>query len=111
MHELADSGVCSKAQLQHALVKNYPKVRKALYVFPINWFVHIFWDSLLKPILMTLQPDIEDKIIPLKGDFKAELLRKFEPEEVRHAKILEQHIACRGQLVVVLVLLLALFSW
>jgi len=48
--------------LQSVLAKNYPKVRKGLYVFPINWFVKLFWDTLLKPLLSTLQPDIEDKV-------------------------------------------------
>lgn len=48
--------------LQGILAKNYPKVRKGLYVFPINWFVQLFWDTLLKPLLATLQPDIEDKV-------------------------------------------------
>jgi hypothetical protein len=48
--------------LQSVLAKNYPKVRKGLYVFPINWFVQLFWDTLLKPLLSTLQPDIEDKV-------------------------------------------------
>ena len=42
--------------LQSVLSKNYPKVRKGLYVFPINWFVQLFWDTLLKPLLATLQP-------------------------------------------------------
>ena len=27
--------------LQSVLAKNYPKVRKGLYVFPINWFVQV----------------------------------------------------------------------
>ena len=53
--------------LQKILTANYPKVRKALYVFPINRFVQIFWDSLIKPFLSTLQPDIEEKICPLTG--------------------------------------------
>jgi hypothetical protein len=48
--------------LQGVLAKNYPKIRKGLYVFPINWFVQLFWDTLLKPLLATLQPDIEDKV-------------------------------------------------
>ena len=51
--------------LQSVLAKNYPKVRKGLYVFPINWFVQLFWDTLLKPLLATLQPDIEDKVTAL----------------------------------------------
>ena len=50
--------------LQSVLAKNYPKVRKGLFVFPVNWFVQLFWDTLLKPLLSTLQPDIEDKVCP-----------------------------------------------
>jgi hypothetical protein len=50
--------------LQSVLSKNYPKVRKGLFVFPVNWFVQLFWDTLLRPLLSTLQPDIEDKVSP-----------------------------------------------
>jgi len=72
-------------KLQAVLTQNYPKVRKALYVFPVNWFVQLFWDTLLKPILSTLQPDIEDKICPLRGDYKAELLKRFDISEIEIA--------------------------
>jgi hypothetical protein len=48
--------------LQSVLAKNYPTVRKGLFVFPVNWFVQLFWDTLLRPLLSTLQPDIEDKV-------------------------------------------------
>ena len=48
--------------MQSVLAKNYPKVRKGLFVFPVNWFVQLFWDTLLRPLLSTLQPDIEDKV-------------------------------------------------
>ena len=102
--------------LQSILAKNYPKVRKGLYVFPVNWyatppppyarngayarpttwyhslrcahirlrrrFVQLFWDTLLKPLLATLQPDIEDKICPLTGDWKAKLLDRYDVEEI-----------------------------
>jgi hypothetical protein len=68
--------------LQSTLVQNYPKVRKGLYVFPVNWFVHLFWDTIIKPILSTLQPDIEDKIIPLKGDYEAELRSRFDVDQI-----------------------------
>jgi hypothetical protein len=47
-----------------------PQVRKGLYVFPINWFVNLLWDSLLKPLLSTLQPDIEDKVFPSSPSLK-----------------------------------------
>mmetsp|Transcript_14047 Transcript_14047/g.32364 ORF Transcript_14047/g.32364 Transcript_14047/m.32364 type:complete len:548 (-) Transcript_14047:156-1799(-) len=72
-------------KLQVVLTQNYPKVRKALYVFPVNWFVQLFWDTLLKPILSTLQPDIEDKICPLRGDYRAELLKRFDISEIEIA--------------------------
>jgi hypothetical protein len=68
--------------LQSVLATNYPKVRKGLFVFPINWFVQMFWDSLLKPVLSTLQPDIEDKICPLTGDWKAKLLERYDASEI-----------------------------
>ena len=45
----------------------------------------LLWDTLLKPILLTLQPDIDEKILPLRGDFRAELLKKFAKEEVEMA--------------------------
>ena len=66
--------------LQSVLSKNYPKVRKGLYVFPINWFVQLFWDTLLKPLLATLQPDIEDKVSCVRvlgsgSGFRAEVFR------------------------------------
>jgi len=71
--------------LQATLVQNYPKVRKGLYVFPVNWFVHFFWDTIIKPILSTLQPDIEDKICPLRGDFEAELKERFDVDQIEVA--------------------------
>ena len=45
-------------------------------------FVQLFWDTLLKPLLATLQPDIEDKICPLTGDWKAKLLDRYDVEEI-----------------------------
>ena len=67
--------------LQKVLTANYPKVRKGLFVFPINFFVQIFWDSLIKPVLSTLQPDIEDKISPLTNDWKLEWRKRFDLEQ------------------------------
>ena len=36
--------------------------RLMLKLPPLGRFVQLFWDTLLKPLLATLQPDIEDKV-------------------------------------------------
>lgn len=86
--------------LQTTLVQNYPKVRKALYVFPVNWFVSLFWDTIIKPILMTLQPDIEDKILPLTGDYEAKLKERFDVDQIETAYGGTLNVASRGEPVV-----------
>jgi len=50
--------------LQPVLATNYPKLRKTLFVFPINWFMQACWTSMIEPLLRTLQPDINDKVRP-----------------------------------------------
>jgi len=84
--------------LQTVLVQNYPKVRKSLYVFPVNWFVHLFWDTIIKPILSTLQPDIDDKICPLTGDFQAKLKERFPSAEIEIQWGGDLDVSARGEL-------------
>ena len=50
--------------LQPILAKNYPKLRKTLFVFPVSWWMQLCWDSMIEPLLRTLQPDINDKVLP-----------------------------------------------
>ena len=88
--ELTDAGLHSidgnvAAFLQPILVKNYPKVRKGMFVFPVNWFVQLCWNTVLKPLISSLQPDIEDKICPLYGDFRPQLFARFAPDQVEIA--------------------------
>jgi hypothetical protein len=88
--ELTDAGLHSidgnvAALLQPILVKNYPKVRKGMFVFPVNWFVQLCWNTVLKPLISSLQPDIEDKICPLYGDFRPQLFARFSPDQVEVA--------------------------
>ena len=40
-------------ELQPILVNNYPKVRKVLYVYPLNWFVEIIWNAILRSVEST----------------------------------------------------------
>ena len=40
-------------ELQPILVNNYPKVRKVLYVYPLNWFVEIIWNAVLRSVEST----------------------------------------------------------
>ena len=86
------------AMLQKVLTANYPKVRKGLFVFPINFFVQIFWDSLIKPVLSTLQPDIEYKISPLTNDWKLEWRKRFDLEqtEIEFGGLLDVRICSAG---------------
>ena len=88
--ELTDAGLHSidgnvAALLQPILMKNYPKVRKGMFVFPVNWFVQLCWNTVLKPLISSLQPDIEDKICPLYGDFRPQLFARFSPDQVEIA--------------------------
>jgi hypothetical protein len=88
--ELTEAGLHSidgnvAAFLQPILMKNYPKVRKGMFVFPVNWFVQLCWNTVLKPLISSLQPDIEDKICPLYGDFRPQLFARFAPEQVEMA--------------------------
>jgi hypothetical protein len=88
--ELTDAGLHSidgnvAALLQPILMKNYPKVRKGMFVFPVNWFVQLCWNTVLKPLISSLQPDIEDKICPLYGDFRPQLFARFSPDQVEVA--------------------------
>ena len=88
--ELTEAGLHSidgnvAAYLQPILMTNYPKVRKGMFVFPVNWFVQLCWNTVLKPLISSLQPDIEDKICPLYGDFRPQLFARFDPSQVEIA--------------------------
>ena len=88
--ELTDAGIHSidggvSAILQPILVKNYPKVRKSMYVFPVNWFVQLCWNTVLKPLISSLQPDIEDKLCPLYGDYRPQLFARYAEDQVEVA--------------------------
>jgi hypothetical protein len=68
--------------LQKSLVQNYPKIRKGLYVFPVNWLIALLWESIVKPLLSTLQPDINDKLSPLRGEYLPQLLEKYDISQI-----------------------------
>ena len=71
--------------LQPILANNYPKLRKTLFVFPVTWWMQVCWDSMVSPLLRTLQPDIQDKIVPLTGDWKKKLRERYEESEIETA--------------------------
>jgi hypothetical protein len=71
--------------LQPILANNYPKLRKTLFVFPVTWWMQVCWDSMVSPLLKTLQPDIQDKIVPLTGDWKKKLRERYEESEIETA--------------------------
>ena len=71
--------------LQPILANNYPKLRKTLFVFPVTWWMQVCWDSMVSPLLRTLQPDIQDKIVPLTGDWKKKLRERYKESEIETA--------------------------
>lgn len=48
----------------------------------MNWLIALLWESILKPLLSTLQPDINDKLSPLRGEYLPQLLEKYDISQI-----------------------------